>query len=98
MWESFSHGCGIIIMAACVSVRPVMVKNSSALSNMAESEPSGRTIGNSSFSSSPNRSVFMWLWRASMRLQLPRMVFISPLCTTMRLGWARSHDGNVLVE
>ena len=85
-------------MAACVSERPVMVRNSSALSNIAESEPSARTIGNSSLSSSPNRSVFMWLWRASIREQLPRMVLISPLCTTMRLGWARSHDGKVLVE
>ena len=63
-----------------------------------ESEPSARTIGNSSLSSSPNRSVFMWLWRASIREQLPRIVLISPLCTTMRLGWARSHDGKVLVE
>ena len=29
---------------------------------------------------------------------LPRSVLISPLWLMNRIGWARSHEGNVLVE
>ena len=36
--------------------------------------------------------------RAATQLRLPRTVLISPLCASSRNGWARGHDGNVLVE
>jgi hypothetical protein len=39
------HGSGIIIIMACGSERPARTSNSSTLSNMAESLPSGSMIG-----------------------------------------------------
>jgi len=88
---------GIIIMTASCSVRPVISRNSSALSNVPESEQSGSMMGKSFFSSGPNRSLCSTPSRACIQLMFPRSVLISPLWHMKRLGWARSHEGNVLV-
>ena len=66
-------------MTACCSVRPVMSRNSSTLSNAPESETSGSTTGKSLRMDSPNSSLDAVPSRARIQLTLPRSVLISPL-------------------
>ena len=98
MFGSFSHGSGIVIMTASGSGMPFIVRNSSVLSSIAESDPeafmTGRTFTMSSFIQTDS----IVSSRASIRSALPRMVLISPLCSIRRLGCARSQLGMVLVE
>ena len=77
---------------------PLIIKNSSALSSMAESDPSLFTTGSTRAKSPPKASVCIVSSRASILLTLPRMVLISPLWAMSRLGWARCQLGSVLVE
>ena len=74
------HGSGIIIRIACGSDRPVIVRNSSTLSNMAVSLPPSRITGSTFFRSSPSSSLSSSPSRARIQLMLPRSVLISPLC------------------
>ncbi len=66
-------------MTAWGSDRPASVSISSALSNMAESLPSGSITGMILAISAPNNSEANRLWRACIQLMLPRRVLISPL-------------------
>ena len=77
---------------------PAIIMNSRVLSSMAESEPSPLMTGYTLSSSPSSRGVDMVSSRASIRSALPRMVLISPLWASRRLGWARSQEGSVLVE
>jgi hypothetical protein len=54
------------------------------LSKVAESEPAGRTIGNTFCRSSPNSSEASCDSRARIQLTLPRSVLISPLWAIIR--------------
>ncbi len=75
-----SKASGTIIITAWGSERPASTSSSSTLSNVAESEPPGRTIGSSfARSSSPNSSDASCDSRARIQLTLPRSVLISPL-------------------
>ena len=65
---------------------------------MAESEPSPLITGNTFSRCWRTKGLVMVSSRASIRSALPRMVLISPLCRIIRLGWARSQLGLVLVE
>jgi hypothetical protein len=49
------------------------------LSNVAESDPPGRTTGSTFCRSSPKSSLASWDSRARIQLTLPRNVLISPL-------------------
>ena len=85
-------------MTDSCSVRPVISRNSSTLSNVPESLQSGSATGNSFDSSLPNSLLSTTPSRACIQFMLPRSVLISPLWLMNRIGWARSHEGNVLVE
>ena len=98
MVRSLLQGSGIATMTARGRSMPAIIRNSSILSSMAESEPETLTTG-STLSISPSSSrEDMVSSRASIRSTLPRIVLISPLWAMRRLGWARSQDGLVLVE
>ena len=88
---------GISTETACGRLSPLRVRNSSALSRLAESLISGWMMGVMSLIS-PSAPEFSTLWRACIQLRLPRMVLISPLWQSMRKGWARLHCGKVFVE
>ena len=88
---------GTMMLMAWGSDRPLMTKNSSTLSRLAESLIPGCTMGLRSFVS-PSVSLPSTLSLAFIQARLPRMVFISPLCASRRNGWARLHVGKVLVE
>ena len=92
------HASGIIIRIECGSVRPFTLRNCSALSNVAESDPDSVRIGNIFPSSSPNTLLCSDAPRARIQFRLPRSVLISPLWATYRNGWASHHAGNVFVE
>jgi len=66
------------------------------LSRLCESEPSRLTSGARSDSSTSGDLYFPE--RAQTQLRLPLIVLISPLCASMRNGWARRQRGSVLVE
>ncbi len=85
-------------MIACGSERPASTSSSSTLSNVAESEPPGRTTGSTLHRSSPKSSDASCDSRARIQLTLPRSVLISPLCAIIRYGCASSQLGNVFVE
>ena len=88
---------GTISAMAWGSESPLMTKNSSTLSRLAESLMPGCTMGESSWMS-PSASEPSTLSRACIHPRLPLMVFISPLWASRRKGCARLHVGNVLVE
>ena len=79
-------------------MRPASTSSSSTLSNVAESEPPGRTTGSTFAMSSPNSAEASCDSRARIQLTLPRSVLISPLWAIIRYGCASSQLGNVLVE
>ncbi len=85
-------------MTALARSMPFIIRNSSVLSSMAESDPSMEITGRILEYSSSMSAEFMLSSRASMRLALPRMVLISPLWQMIRLGCARCQEGVVLVE
>ncbi len=66
-------------MIASGSERPASVRNSRALSNMAESVPSSSMMGRTRARSSPKTAERNSACRAFMALTLPLMVLISPL-------------------
>ena len=74
------------------------MSSSRTLSNVAESEPPGRTIGRIFCRSSPNSSEASCDSRARIQLTLPISVLISPLWAITRNGWASSQLGKVFVE
>ena len=80
------HGSGTSIITALGNSMPENIRNSSALSNMAESEPLAFITGITQSMSFAKISLFMVSSRACMRSILPRIVFISPLCKSTRLG------------
>ncbi len=92
------HASGIVISTACGRVRPARCSSSSTSSRVAESDASGVHSGNARDRSPGIASVRSSDSRACMRLRLPRIVLISPLCAMWRNGCARSQAGNVLVE
>ena len=93
------QGSGIAIITASGSSIPLITRNSSVLSSIAESEPDVLTTGSTFvMSSALNAGARMVSSRASILSALPRMVLISPLWTIKRFGWARSQLGLVLVE
>ncbi len=91
------HGSGIIMSSAWGSDRPAITRNSRTLSNVAVSLPPSRMTGRILGRSSPKTLDANNASRAFIQLMLPRRVLISPLWATNRYGWARGHDGNVLV-
>src|SRR5499427_9266726 len=93
-----AHASGIIIIIACASEYPPCTRNSSALSKQAVSDWPSYEIGQSLLMSLPNSGDETEACRAAIQLTLPRSVLISPLCATMRYGWASFQDGKVLVE
>ena len=94
----FCHASGTISSTASCSVRPVISKNSSALSKLPESEHSGSMIGYSFCKSSASKSLSNVPCRERMAFTLPRSVLISPLWLMNRKGCARSQLGKVFVE
>ena len=74
------------------------MSSSSTLSNVAESDPPGRTTGSTFDRSSPNSSDASCDSRARIQFTLPRSVLISPLWAIMRYGWASSQLGKVFVQ
>ena len=93
-----AQGSGIRIIMARGRSMPLMTRNSRVLSSMAESEPPALITGSTLSMSSASTGENMVSSRASILSALPRMVLISPLWTIIRLGWARSQLGLVLVE
>ena len=85
-------------MPASGSAKPFMARNSSVLSSIWESLPSGSTTGSTRFMASSMTAERMVSSRAFMRSWLPLMVLISPLCSRKRCGWAFDQLGKVFVE
>ena len=78
---------------------PFIIRNSSVLSSMAESDPDVSTAGRTFFMSSSERTGERNVSsRASILSALPRIVFISPLWAIRRFGCARCQLGWVFVE
>ena len=80
------------------TVRLARTRISNTASSAIESELPGWITGKRSAMCSPNHS---WAMRGScafIQLILPRSVLISPLCASMRKGWASHQVGKVLVE
>ena len=92
------NASGIIIIAAWGSDRPPSMSSSRTLSNVAESDPPGRTTGSTFCRSPPKSRLASWLSRARIQLTLPISVLISPLWAITRYGWASSQLGKVFVE
>ena len=92
------HGSGMVSMTALGRSMPLYSKNSRALSSMAESDPEGSTTGRIFSMAWSSGGECMVSSRASIRERLPRIVLISPLWSSRRLGCARSQLGLVLVE
>ena len=89
----------MVIIAARGSSMPLITRNSSVLSSMAESEPPVFTTGRTFVrSSAKNAGARMVSSLASILSAFPLMVLISPLWTIKRLGCALSQLGFVLVE
>ena len=81
------QGSGIRMDAARGSSIPLMTRNSSVLSSMAESEPRALITGSTFVRSSSSKAgARMVSSRASILSTLPRIVLISPLCTIIRFG------------
>ncbi len=74
------------------------MSSSRTLSNVAESDPPGRTIGMTLSRSLPNSSDASSDSRARIQFTLPISVLISPLWAMTRNGCASSQLGNVFVE
>ena len=87
----------MVTITARARSMPLITMNSSALSSMAESEPSWLMMGSTLCMSYLKYSDSMFSSRAAILSALPRMVLISPLCTINRYGWARIQLGFVLV-
>ena len=68
------------------------------LSSIWLSLPLSSTTGSTRRISAPITSERMVSSRAFMRSWLPRMVLISPLCKSIRCGWAFDQLGKVFVE
>jgi hypothetical protein len=64
---------------ACGKDRPFITRNSSTLSNVAESDRPSRVTGRTFFRSSPSAAYRHSASRAFIQLMLPRRVLISPL-------------------
>ena len=77
---------------------PQRLRSSSASSNPAVSLASGVQIGKILVMSPGRRSVARRASLARIQFRLPWTVLISPLWAIRRYGWARGHEGNVLVE
>ena len=86
MLASFLQGSGMQIITARGNSIPLITRNSSVLSSMAESEPEVFTTGNTLSMSLSHTALCMVSSRASIRSALPRMVLISPLWAIKRLG------------
>ena len=78
--------------------RPACTSTSKTLSSAAESEPDAWITGFTTAWSSPKASAAMRISWLFIQLALPRRVLISPLCASIRKGWANRHSGKVLVE
>ena len=85
------------IITASGRSMPFIMRNSNALSSMAESDPLALITGKILWSSSSRQGDSIVSSLASILSAFPRMVLISPLWTMRRLGWARSQLGSVLV-
>ena len=73
----------MVIMTAFSIGTPFMHRNSSVLSSIAESEPATSMTGRILRPQRSMKAECMFSSRASMRLRLPRIVLISPLCAIM---------------
>ena len=94
----FDHASGISRVFVMGAERPARTITSNTASSAAESDaPSGIT-GLMSSECSPKAMEAMRISWLRIQLALPRMVLISPLCASMRNGWASHHWGKVLVE
>ena len=80
------------------SERPSSVSSSKSASKAPVSEARSSTSGKAPRSAGPKRSLDSVASRAASHVRLPNSVLISPLWATQRIGWARGHEGNVLVE
>ena len=98
MFLLWFHASGMRSIMARGRSMPFITMNSRVLSSMAESEPAELITGRIRSAAFCIRGEDMVSSRESIRSALPRMVLISPLWRIMRLGWARSQLGLVLVE
>ena len=79
-------------------VRPARTISSKTWSSAMESDAPGCTTGRITLSSVPKASDAMRISWLRIQFTLPRRVLISPLCASVRNGWASRHSGNVFVE
>ncbi len=86
------------MLLAMGAARPARTITSNTASSAALSEAPWATIGLMSSASSPNDADAMRISWLFIQFRLPFSVLISPLCASMRKGWASHHCGKVLVE
>src|SRR5919112_489210 len=89
---------GTMIVLAMGAERPARTRTSKTESSAPESEVPEGMIGLMSSAMSPNVSDDMRISWLRIQFTLPLRVLISPLCASIRKGWASDHCGKVLVE
>jgi len=94
----FCHASGISMSMVSVTGRPASWSSSATSSSDCESDAPSEQMGNRSSGWRPSTAPDSEDWRARIQLRLPTTVLISPLCASVRMGWASGQDGNVLVE
>jgi hypothetical protein len=77
--------------------RPARTSTSNTASSAPESEVPEGMIGLMSSAISPKASLDMRISWLRIQFTLPLSVLISPLCASMRKGWASAHCGKVFV-
>ena len=95
---ALDQASGTMIVLTMGADRPERTITSKTASSAAESDEPPGTIGLMSSAMSPkvpDAIRISWLFS---QLRLPFSVLISPLCASIRKGWASHHCGKVLVE
>src|SRR6056297_2699034 len=94
----FDHASGTSMVLAIGAERPARTSASNTASSAAESEEPEAMIGLMSSAVAEDKVLAIRISWDFIQLVLPFSVLISPLCASIRKGWASHHCGKVLVE
>jgi hypothetical protein len=94
----FDQDSGTSIVLAIGADRPARTSTSNTASSAPESDAPCGMIGLMSSAMSPKVPLAMRISWLFIQLMLPLSVLISPLCASIRNGWASHHCGKVFVE
>ena len=95
---AFDQASGTSMVLTIGALRPPRTSTSNTASSAPLSDVPPGMIGLMSSADSPKAAEAMRISWLRIQLTLPLSVLISPLCASMRKGWASHHCGKVLVE